>query len=285
VSRVLDSLDLRGIRIVLDCANGAVTEVAPAIFDNLGADAYCINAEPDGRNINVDSGALHPGQAAETIRSMGAQVGFSFDGDGDRVIPVDENGVERDGDYVMAICARFLKERNRLAANTVVTTVMANIGLELSLREAGIDVVRTKVGDRHVTEELLRRGAVLGGEQSGHILFLDNAPTGDGVWTALMILQIMSETGKSLSELSECMKKFPQVLLNVSVRSKPPLEGIPEVKKAVSEANRRLGNEGRVVLRYSGTEPLARVMVEGPDEESIRKIADMIADAVSRTLD
>ncbi len=284
VERLINDLDLRGFKIVLDCANGAVTRTAPAIFDNLGADAYCINAVPNGRNINVNSGALHPDLTAQTVKRLNARIGFSFDGDGDRVILVDEKGIERDGDYIMAICGRHLKDASALPANTVVTTVMSNIGLELSLKEHGIEMVRTGVGDRLVTEELLRRGATLGGEQSGHILFLDKCPTGDGVWTALMILQIMNETGKSLSELSECMKKFPQVLLNVKVHSKPPLESIPEVRKALEDVNTRLAGKGRIVLRYSGTEPLARVMVEGPDNDTIQEMAQSIADAIANIL-
>lgn len=284
VESVIGNLDLRGMKIVLDCANGAVTEVAPAVFDNLGAETFCINAEPDGSNINVNSGALHPDSTAQTIKNLGADVGFSFDGDGDRVIPVDENGTERDGDYVMAICGRFLKERGLLAANMVVTTVMSNLGLELSLREREIEMVRTKVGDRYVTEELLRRKAVLGGEQSGHVLFLDKAPTGDGVRTALMILEIMRETGNSLAQLSECMTKLPQALINVKVKSKPPLDSIPEVSRALKDVNAGLGDKGRVVLRYSGTEPLARVMVEGPDADTTREMAQSIANAISNAL-
>jgi phosphoglucosamine mutase len=284
VACLLDKLDLRGRRIVIDCAHGAVTSVAPQIFGNLGAEVYCINAEPDGTNINVESGAMHPGATSEAVKRMRAEIGFSFDGDGDRVIPVDETGAERDGDYVMAICGRHFKETNRLKANTVVTTVMANLGLELSLNERGIEVVRTRVGDRFVTEEMVRRGAVLGGEQSGHVLFLDRSPTGDGIWTALMVLDIMTETGKTLSELSKCMVKMPQVLINVKVKSKPPLDSLSEVSKAVENAQAQLGDEGRVVLRYSGTEHLARVMVEGSDQESITEIAESIAAAISQAL-
>ena len=178
VARLIDGLDLRGRKIVIDCAHGAVTTVAPEIFSNLGAEVYSINAEPDGTNINVDSGAMHPGATSEAVVRMKADIGFSFDGDGDRVIPVDETGTQRDGDYVMAICGRHLKENGRLRANTIVTTIMANLGLELSLKERGIEIVRTRVGDRFVTEELVHRGAVLGGEQSGHILFFDKSPTG-----------------------------------------------------------------------------------------------------------
>ena len=284
VARVIDSLDLRGMRIILDCANGAVTEVAPAIFGNLGADIYCINAEPDGRTSDLNSGALHPNAVAQTVKNLDAAVGFSFDGDGDRVIPVDENGVERDGDYVMAIAGRYLKEKGRLPSNTVVTTVMANFGLEKALKEREIEMVRTNVGDREVMEELLRRNAVLGGEQSGHILLLDQAPTGDGIWTALMVLQIMRETGKPLSELVAGMPKYPQTMHNIPVKSKPPLDSVPEVSRALEEVNARLGDTGRVVLRYSGTEPLARVMVEGPDHDTIEEMARSIADAIRSNL-
>jgi phosphoglucosamine mutase len=261
-----------------------VTAVAPEILGNLGAEVYSINAEPDGTNINVDSGAMHPRATSDAMRRLRAHIGFSFDGDGDRVVPVDETGAERDGDYVMAICGRHLKEKGLLDANTVVTTVMANLGLELSLKERKIDVVRTQVGDRFVTEEMVRRGAVLGGEQSGHVLFLDKSPTGDGIWTALMVLNIMAETGKSLSELSACMMKMPQVLLNVAVKSKPPLDSLPGVAKAVEEVEKHLRDRGRVVLRYSGTEPLARVMVEGPDLDTVTKMAEKIAGALTEAL-
>jgi phosphoglucosamine mutase len=197
---------------------------------------------------------------------------------------VDEKGMERDGDYIMAICGRHFKEKGTLAANTVVTTVMANLGLELALKEREIEMVRTKVGDRFVTEELLKRNATLGGEQSGHILFLDKAPTGDGIWTALMVLEVIKETGNTLSELSTCMKKYPQVLINVKVKSKPPLESVPGVKKALEKVESQLGDEGRVVLRYSGTEALARVMIEGPEQKTIEGMAGKIADAIDEAL-
>jgi len=284
VSTIINDLDLRGMKIVIDCANGAVTETAPAVLNHLGAETFCINAEPDGTNINVDSGALHPKQTAQTLKKLKADAGFSFDGDGDRVILVDDKGFERDGDYIMAICGRYLKEKSRLSANMVVSTVMSNIGLELSLKEKDIKLVRTKVGDRFVTEEMLKQDAILGGEQSGHILLLDKSPTGDGLWTALIILQIMKNTGKSLSKLSSCMKKYPQKLINVNVNSKPNLDSLPEVKIVMDKVRKDLGDGGRVILRYSGTEPLARVMVEGPDQDSIENMAQNIANAIERTI-
>jgi phosphoglucosamine mutase len=276
--------NLKGMKIVLDCAFGAVGEVAPPIFTRLGAEVITINSTPDGDSINKDSGALFPQFACQKLTQEKADIAFSFDGDGDRIIAIDETGCERDGDYIMAICAEFLKDRGELAANTVVTTVMSNIGLELFLRERGIALVRTKVGDRFVAQEMLRLGAVLGGEQSGHIMFFNDAPTGDATWTALNLLHALRERKKSLSKLSRSLTKYPQILLNVSICEKPPLMSIPEVKSAVQAAEKGLGSDGRAVLRYSGTEPLARVMLEGKSKAKIKRLAENIASAIRKNL-
>lgn len=285
VSTAKRKFSLAGMKIVLDCAFGALSEVAPEVFSRLGADVIAINSTPDGDSINKDSGALFPQFACRKLIEEKADIAFCFDGDGDRVIAIDETGCERDGDYIMAICAEFLKDRGELAANTVVTTVMSNIGLELFLKEKGITLVRTKVGDRFVAEEMLRLGAVLGGEQSGHIMFFNDAPTGNAAWTALNLLRAIKERGKSLSELSKGFTKYPQILLNVSVRAKPPLMSVPEIKSAVQQAEKELGESGRIVLRYSGTEPLARVMLEGKSQSEIKRLADSIASAIQKTLE
>jgi phosphoglucosamine mutase len=284
VSAAKRKFSLKGMKIVLDCAFGALSEVAPEIFSRLGADVIAISSTPDGDNINRDSGALFPQFARRKLIEEKADIAFSFDGDGDRVIAIDETGCERDGDYIMAICAEFLKDRGELAANTVVTTVMSNIGLELFLKEKGIALVRTKVGDRFVAEEMLRLGAVLGGEQSGHIMFFNDAPTGDAAWTALNLLRAIKETSKPLSELSRGLTKYPQILINVAVCAKPPLLSVPEIKSAVAQAEEELGESGRILLRYSGTEPLARVMLEGKSQSQIKCLADSIASAIRKTL-
>ena len=277
--------DLRDVRIVLDCAHGATYRVAPEIFRRLGADVRVLNASPDGQNINRGVGAMHPqGLQKEVLRSR-AQLGLAFDGDGDRLISVDEAGQIRDGDYALAITGRHMAGRGRLKANTVVTTVMANLGLDEALKGAGIGVVKTQVGDRYVHEEMLRIGANLGGEQSGHLLFPDYAPTGDGILSALSILAVMRETGEPLASLATCMRKFPQVLVNVPVSRKPPMESLPGVTERLRAFESELDGTGRILLRYSGTESLARVMIEGADDARIRVMADELAAMIRRELD
>ncbi len=283
VSWALRRFHLQGRRVVIDCANGAVTHVAPEVFSRLGADVHTLHADPDGTNINR-GGALFPHKTAREVRRLGADVGFSFDGDGDRVIPVDETGAVLDGDFLMAICARYMKRKHRLRANTVVATVMSNIGLERSLAEARIEMVRTKVGDRHVLEEMLETGAVIGGEQSGHIIMLDRVHTGDGIWGALSLLEAMHGERKRLAELAECMERYPQVLMNVRVGRRTPFEELPDVQDALRRAEEMLEGEGRVLLRYSGTEPLARVMVEGACRRTVNKAVRMVAEAVAASL-
>ena len=270
-------LDLDGMSIAIDCAHGATYRVAPRVFRQLGARVVAIGARPSGTNINAGVGALHPDGLTRRLRAVDAAVGFAFDGDGDRLISVDERGEIRDGDYALAIAGRHMAQRNRLKGNVVVTTVMANLGLDAALRDAGITVIKTQVGDRYVHEEMQRSGANLGGEQSGHLLFPDHSPTGDGILSALALLAVMKETGESLATLAGCLRKFPQVLVNVPVREKRPIDAIAGLADRVSAFEREMDGAGRVLVRYSGTEALARVMIEGADGERIRSMAEALA--------
>jgi len=272
------SFDLEGLTLVLDCAHGATHRVAPRVFRALGAKVIVLGARPDGRNINRRSGALHPETLQKKGRASGAHVGLAFDGDGDRLIAVDETGEVRDGDYVLAILARHLVSQGRLKMSVVVTTVMANLGLDRALRSAGVRVVKTQVGDRYVLEEMLKVGANIGGEQSGHLLFLDHSGTGDGIVSALHLLAVMRESGQSLSTLASCMTKFPQTLVNVPVKTKQPLETIPGLSQRVADLEGAMNGGGRILLRYSGTEALVRVMVEGEDRERVETIAAELAE-------
>ena len=278
-------LDLAGLTIALDCAHGATYRVAPSVFRRLGARVITTCAKPDGTNINAGCGALHPAALRRRVSAARADVGFAFDGDGDRLISVDHLGEVRDGDYALAIAGRHMAGRGRLKGNTVVTTVMANLGLDEALKAAGIGVVKTQVGDRYVHEEMLRIGANLGGEQSGHLLFPDYAPTGDGILSALSILAVMRETGEPLASLAACMRKFPQVLVNVPVSRKPPMESLPGVAERVRAFESEMDGTGRILVRYSGTESLARVMIEGADNARIRVMADELAATIRRELD
>jgi phosphoglucosamine mutase len=266
-------LDLGRLTIALDCAHGATYRVAPRVFRRLGARVLTIGVRPDGTNINARCGALHPENLQKKVRASGASIGFAFDGDGDRLISIDHTGEIRDGDYALAIAGRHFASRQRLKQNLVVTTVMANLGLDQALEAAGIRVVKTQVGDRNVFEEMQRLGANLGGEQSGHLLFLDQSATGDGIVSGLQLLAVMRETGQPLSALASCMTKFPQVLVNVRVREKPPLDSIPGLADRQTAHERELGAAGRILLRYSGTENLARVMIEGEDSVRIEAMA------------
>jgi len=278
-------LDLAGLTVALDCAHGATYRVAPSVFRHLGARVVTSSAQPDGVNINAGCGALHPDKLRQRLIAVKADVGFAFDGDGDRLISVDHLGEVRDGDYALAIAGRHMAARGRLKANTVVTTVMANLGLDEALRAAGIRVVKTQVGDRYVHEAMQRVGANLGGEQSGHLLFPDHAPTGDGILSALAILAVVREAGEPLASLATCMRKFPQVLVNVPVTRKPPIDTLPGVSARIRELESELDGCGRILVRYSGTEPLARVMIEGADDTRIRTMADDLAAALRRELD
>ena len=273
-------LDLAGMAMVVDCANGATSSVAPRLFRALGARVSVMSARPDGLNINHQAGALHPGALRRKVVAARAQIGLAFDGDGDRLISVDERGELVDGDHVLAICGRRLMAQGRLKNGTVVTTVMANLGLDRSLEPLGVRLVKTQVGDRYVLEEMLRIGANLGGEQSGHLLFLDHSTTGDGILSALMLLAVMRETGQSLSDLAGCLAKFPQLLINVPVREKPPLDRIPGLAERRATLEAELGTRGRIVLRYSGTEALARVMVEAEDDATTARVAEGLADVI-----
>jgi phosphoglucosamine mutase len=273
-----------GFRLAIDCANGATTTVAPDLFASLGFDTVVIGNQPDGRNINLHCGSTHPQLLAEQVRHSGARMGVAFDGDGDRAIFVDHRGQVVNGDAVLLMCARQLQRENRLKGNAVVATVMSNIGLELALKEAGISLVRCAVGDKYVMEEMLGRGLSLGGEQSGHIIFSDYLFTGDGLCTALNVLRTVALTGRTLAELADDLVSYPQVLLNVRVREKADLQGVPEIAAAIARVEQRVADHGRLLVRYSGTEPLLRVMLEGRHEDEIRTWAQEIVDTVKEHL-
>jgi len=277
-------LTLDGIKVVVDCSNGAAYHVAPQVFRELGAEVRELHVEPDGRNINLDCGALHPEGMAAAVRASGAALGIALDGDADRVILADENGDIVDGDQVMAILGTRMLDRDELPQRTVVATVMSNLGLERALSAKGGRLRRTAVGDRYVVEAMRAEGFTLGGEQSGHIIFLDHATTGDGVVAALMVLAAMIREGRPLSELARAMTRYPQVLLNFPVARKRPFEEMPAVQRMIEQVERDLGSDGRVVVRYSGTESKARVMIEGADEDGIRARADEIARTLKEAL-
>jgi phosphoglucosamine mutase len=272
-------LTLDGMTIAIDCAHGAGYRVAPEVLEELGARVIPLGVEPNGENINLDAGALHPGHLQAAVRTAGAQVGIALDGDADRCILVDERGDVVDGDEILAILATELQARGALAKDTLVATVMSNLGLYTALRERGITVATTPVGDRYVVDEMVKGGFNLGGEQSGHIVFLDHNTTGDGLVTALSLLALLVEKGRPLSELRRVMTRFPQVLLNLRVKSKPELSTLATVAKLVADAERTLGERGRVLVRYSGTEALLRVMIEGEREPEIRTMAERIVEA------
>ena len=275
---------MRGMRVVVDCANGATTTMAPRLFEELGFEVRCIGCEPDGRNINLRCGSTAPEQLTRAVVDGGYPLGVAYDGDGDRAIFVDEKGKVVDGDAVMLMCAKQMKREGRLKGNAIVATVMSNIGLEIALRDAGIDLVRCPVGDKYVMEEMIRRGLALGGEQSGHVIFSEYLFTGDGLATSLNVLRTMGATGRSLSDLASELTTYPQVLLNVRVDRKVDLNTVPEVAQVMSAVESRLAGKGRLLIRSSGTEPLLRIMLEGEDQQEIARWADEIADAVKRHL-
>ncbi len=278
-------LTLDGVKIVLDCANGAAYKTAPAVFTELGADVKALSVSPNGRNINHRCGSLYPELAAKEVRKTGAVVGITLDGDADRVILIDEKGKIVDGDAIMALCATRKIQDRSLAKKTLVTTVMSNIGLDHAVRAAGGKVVRTGVGDRYVVEHMRKKGYNFGGEQSGHLIFLEHATTGDGILAALQILTIMIREGKPLSELaSGIMDRVPQVLLSFAVAEKVPIETLPRVGKIIGEVENKLGKNGRVLVRYSGTENKARVLVEGPSQQKIDRHAADIRDVLIKSL-
>jgi phosphoglucosamine mutase len=276
--------DLTGLRIVVDCANGAAYKVAPAVLRELGAEVIALGVDPDGTNINSGCGSLYPQVIREKVRELRADIGIALDGDADRVIVCDEFGNEVDGDHIMAICALDMIKHKKLKKNTLVATVMSNMGLDIALRNAGGRVVKTAVGDRYVVEEMRKGGYNLGGEQSGHMIFLDHNTTGDGTLSALQVLAVMRRTGKPLSELAQCMVSLPQVLLNVRVSERKDIMTIPEIEQRVREIEGLLGDQGRILIRYSGTEPLLRVMIEGNDTQEITTWAREIITLVDRHL-
>lgn len=275
---------LDGLRIAIDCAHGATSRIGPLVLRRAGIPVIAIHTEPDGRNINVGCGSTHPTALQRTVVEHGCRLGLAFDGDGDRVILVDHRGAIVDGDGVLFVCARHLHAAGRLAGNAVVATVMSNIGLELSLQRAGIAMHRCAVGDRNVREEMRRRRLGLGGEQSGHVIFADRLPTGDGLATGLEVLRVMAESGRELADLAAGLETFPQQLVNVRVDARPNVDEVPGVRDAIRAAEERLGERGRVLVRYSGTEPLLRIMIEGPDPASVRELAATIADCARRHL-
>ncbi len=272
------------LKLVIDCANGATSSVAPALFASLGVDTTVIGASPDGRNINLQCGSTHPELLAETVVRTGAHVGVAFDGDGDRAIFVDENGQVVNGDAVLLMCARQMQQEGRLRGDAIVATVMSNIGLEIALRALGITMVRCPVGDKYVMEEMQARGLSLGGEQSGHIIFADYLFTGDGLCTALNVLRTMSASGRTLGSLAADLTSLPQVLLNVRVRQKIDLQTVPAIAGVIQRVESLVAEHGRLLVRYSGTEPLLRVMIEGRDQTEIQRWAQEIVDTVQREI-
>ena len=278
------NLTLDGLKIVVDCANGAAYRCAPEVFKELGAEVHLIGVDPDGENINRDCGSLHPEVAADMVLRTGADLGLALDGDADRVIFIDHQGRIVDGDRIMAICARDLHERGRLSKDTVVATVMSNMGLEVCLKGMGLNLVRAAVGDRYVVECMRQNGFNFGGEQSGHMIFLDHNSTGDGILTALQVLAVMLRRGNSLAELAEIMETFPQVLLNVRVPRRVDLDTLPEVVTQCRKVRDVLGEKGRLLVRYSGTEPLVRVMLEGENRDRIQTLAEETADCIGRSI-
>jgi len=300
MGRIVDRRDLRedylnyvlstgpktmaGMKVVVDCANGAASFLAPELFRRLGANVISLCDEPDGFNINVECGSLHPQRMQEKVLAEGAQAGFSFDGDGDRVVLADETGKIVDGDYVLALCGLHLHRKGELPGSRIVGTVMSNMGLEVAFREQGIELLRAPVGDRYVWEEMVRSGALLGGEKSGHIIFAQYMTTGDGMVTALQVVKAMQESGESLSGLARCVSEFPQLLVNVRVRTKAGWNELPELQEAIAGAEKRLQNRGRVLVRPSGTEWIIRVMAEGPDLRELEEITYGISDIIRRKL-
>ena len=279
-----EGLDLRGLKVVIDCANGASCALAPELFKRLGANVIAINANPDGRNINLNCGSLHIDALRERVLTESADLGVAFDGDADRSLFIDEKGNFVDGDATLWVLASYLQAHGRLNDDTVVATVMSNIGLEIAFRGAGIKLVRTDVGDKYVLDELLRLNASLGGEQSGHIILPELSLAGDGMITALSLIRALRDSEKSLGQMTAGFQRFPQTLLNVRVREKRPFADLLPVQAAVREVEEELQNRGRLLLRYSGTEPLARVMIEGEHQQQIESYAEKIASAIEREI-
>jgi phosphoglucosamine mutase len=275
-----DPATLGGSRIAIDCANGATTTVAPRLFRELGFDVTVVGGQPDGRNINLRCGSTHPELLAAAVKDGGFRLGVAFDGDGDRAILVDHHGNLVDGDAVLLLCARHFKARGELRGNAVVATVMSNIGLEIGLQALGIELVRTPVGDKYVAEVIADRRLSLGGEQSGHVIFSEFLFTGDGIVTALNVLRVMAESGRELADLAADYVRYPQILVNVRVRERQDYTQVPGIARVIADTERQLSGRGRLLVRYSGTEPLLRIMIEGQDQAAIDRWAHDIADEV-----
>ncbi len=279
-----DHLTLEGMKLVIDCGNGAAYKVAPAVFSELGAEVITLGINPDGKNINSGCGSLYPEKLQQTVIEEQAQIGIAFDGDADRVIFVDAAGKVVDGDQIMAICALYMQRRKILQKNTVVATVMSNMGLEKVLNEADINLIRTQVGDRYVVEEMRAGGFNFGGEQSGHLIFMDHNTTGDGILSALQVLTVIVAEGKSLADLAKVMEIFPQILINVPVAKKIPVTEVPALSRRITEVEEKLQGHGRLLIRYSGTENKLRIMLEGENYDEIKRYAETLADSVRELL-
>jgi phosphoglucosamine mutase len=281
-NEIAAGLNLKGMKLVVDCANGASYELAPSLFRALGAEVVAINVDPNGKNINLDCGSLHPKKLQRSVVDNKANLGLAFDGDADRLLLVDETGKLVDGDMVLFVMAEYLDSRSRLSGRRVVATVMSNLGLEVVLTERNIELVRTPVGDKYVLEELLVNGGTIGGEQSGHIIFPEISLAGDGMITALEMLRVIIDSGKTLGQLTSGFTSYPQVIVNVQVSSKPPFETVAPIYEAIRDIESELAKHGRLLVRYSGTENLARVMLEGPDEATIQEKAHNLANLIRK---
>ena len=278
------ALSLEGLKIVVDCANGAGYRIAPLVLEELGAEVIPLGNNPDGKNINLKCGAMHPEIVAAAVRKHRAHAGIALDGDADRVIFADEKGKVMDGDHLMAICALDLKARRQLRKNTVVATVMSNMGFEIAMKEANIKLIRTQVGDRYILECMRQKGYNLGGEQSGHLIFLDHTTTGDGILSALQVLAVMRKKGRPLSELAAVMTTLPQVLVNTTVEKRMDLDSVPVIRKAIADTEKKLAGKGRVLVRFSGTQALCRVMIEGPSQKEITAMANELAEMIRKNM-
>ncbi|MBR3654375.1 MAG: phosphoglucosamine mutase [Elusimicrobia bacterium] len=276
---------LQGKIIAIDCANGASYKIAPEVLKKLKAKVVVINNKPTGKNINLKCGALHPETVAKVVKKKKTFCGFAFDGDADRVISVDDKGIVRDGDYFLGVVSKYLKDNNKLKNNTLVITVMANLGLIKATKQEKIKVVTSKVGDRYVYEDLIKHKAIIGGEQSGHIIFKQLLDTGDGIISALQLLNILTKENKTLSQMCGWIKKYPQVLINEKVLEKIPLEKLPQTTKLIKQIEKKLGDNGRILVRYSGTEKLLRVMLEGQDKKEIKKIAQDVINVAKKEIE
>ena len=277
-------LSLEGLRVVIDCAHGAAYKVAPTVLEELGAEVIALGTSPNGSNINDGCGALHPEHIEGAARRYRADVGIALDGDADRVVLADERGERVHGEAVLAMCAIEMHRRGRLAKNAVATTVMSNVGLELALQQHGIELLRTDVGDRYVVEAMRREGLCLGGEPSGHVIFLDHITTGDGMLTALQVLALLQQSGRPLSELARVVELLPQIQRSVPVRQKPPLDELPELARTLERIESDLSDRGRILVRYSGTEPVARVMLEGEDRAQIEALASEVCQQIEKLI-